>query len=79
MTASSRIHTDLCYFTNILTAKLESLTMKCHTILPAALGPEIYSACNRNEYQKQKITFLGSRVWQGNKADNLTTIYEPTV
>jgi hypothetical protein len=23
-------------------------------ILPAALGPEVYSASNRNEYQKQK-------------------------
>jgi hypothetical protein len=25
-----------------------------HIILPAALGPGVYSAFNRNEYQKQK-------------------------
>jgi hypothetical protein len=25
-----------------------------YLILPAALGPGVYSACNRNEYQKQK-------------------------
>jgi hypothetical protein len=25
-----------------------------YIILPAALGSEVYSACNRNEYQKQK-------------------------
>jgi hypothetical protein len=25
-----------------------------YVILPAILGPEVYSASNRNEYQKQK-------------------------
>jgi hypothetical protein len=25
-----------------------------YLILPAALGPGVYSACNRNEYQKHK-------------------------
>jgi hypothetical protein len=25
-----------------------------YLILPAALGPGVYSACNRNEYQKQE-------------------------
>jgi hypothetical protein len=25
-----------------------------YLILPAALGPGVYSACNRNEYQRQK-------------------------
>jgi hypothetical protein len=25
-----------------------------YLILPAALGPGVYSGCNRNEYQKQK-------------------------
>jgi hypothetical protein len=25
-----------------------------YLILPASLGPGVYSACNRNEYQKQK-------------------------
>jgi hypothetical protein len=28
-------------------------------IFAAALGPEVYSACNRNEYQKQKKKVSG--------------------
>jgi hypothetical protein len=28
-------------------------------ILPASQGPEVYSASNRNEYQKQKNNFFG--------------------
>jgi hypothetical protein len=42
------------------------------------LGPEFYSASNRNEYQKKKKMFLGSRAWQARKAD-LTVIFEPPV
>jgi hypothetical protein len=30
-----------------------------YLILPAALGPGVYSASNRNEYQKQKKNFSG--------------------
>jgi hypothetical protein len=30
-----------------------------YIILPAALGPGIYSASNRNEYQKQKNNVSG--------------------
>jgi hypothetical protein len=30
-----------------------------YIILPAALGPGIYSASNRNEYQKQKSNVCG--------------------
>jgi hypothetical protein len=30
-----------------------------YLILPAALGPGVYSASNRNEYQKQKNYVLG--------------------
>jgi hypothetical protein len=34
-----------------------------HVILPAALGPGVYSASNRNKYQKHKYSvFLGSEV-----------------
>jgi hypothetical protein len=33
-------------------------------ILPAALGPEVYSASNRNEYQRQKNTVRWNE-WQG--------------
>jgi hypothetical protein len=30
-----------------------------YIILPGALGPEVYSASNRNEYQKQKNNVSG--------------------
>jgi hypothetical protein len=30
-----------------------------YVILPAALGPGVYSAYNRNEYQKQKNNVSG--------------------
>jgi hypothetical protein len=30
-----------------------------YLILPASLGPEVYSACNKNEYQKEKKSFIG--------------------
>jgi hypothetical protein len=42
-------------------------------------GPGVYSAHNGNEYQKQKIMFLGSRALPVRKADILTAIYEPIV
>jgi hypothetical protein len=48
-------------------------------ILPAALGPGIYSASNRNEYHKLKKMSLGSRARPVLKANNLTAICEPTV
>jgi hypothetical protein len=49
-------------------------------IFPAALGPEVHSACNRNEYQKKKIMmFLGSKVRRVRGAENLTAICEPIV
>jgi hypothetical protein len=47
---------------------------------PAALSPAVYSAHNRNVYQKQKkIMFLGSKVRLVRGADNLTAISEPIV
>jgi hypothetical protein len=33
--------------------------LKIYLILPAALGPGVYSACNRNEYQKHKNNVSG--------------------
>jgi hypothetical protein len=30
-----------------------------YLILPAVLGPGVYSGCNRNEYQKQKKSISG--------------------
>jgi hypothetical protein len=50
-----------------------------YPILLAALGPGVYSTSNRNEYQKQKIMFLGSRARPVHSADNLTAVCEPTV
>jgi hypothetical protein len=49
--------------------------------LPAALGPGVHSASNRNEYRKhwKKIMFLGSKVLSVRGADNLTAINEPIV
>jgi hypothetical protein len=51
-----------------------------YLIVPAALGPGVHSASNRNEYQKQKINFFpGSRERPVRRAGNLTAICEPTV
>jgi hypothetical protein len=50
-----------------------------YLILPAALGPWVYSASNRNECQKQKIMFMGSRALPAHKVDNLTSICESIV
>jgi hypothetical protein len=50
-----------------------------YLILPAAVGPGVYSASNRNEYQEQKVMFLGSKVWPVRRTDNLTAICEPIV
>jgi hypothetical protein len=50
-----------------------------YLILPAALGPGVYSASNINQYQKQKKkVFLGSRALPVRKAD-LTAICEPII
>jgi hypothetical protein len=49
-----------------------------YLILPAALGPGVHSASNRNEYRKhKKIKFLGNKVRPVGGADDLTTTYEP--
>jgi hypothetical protein len=50
-----------------------------YLIPSAALGLGIHSASNRNEYQKQKIAFLGSRARPMRWADNITGNYEPTL
>jgi hypothetical protein len=47
--------------------------------LPAALGPEVYSACTKNEYQNQKNNVSGSRARSVRRAENLTTNYQPIV
>jgi hypothetical protein len=44
-----------------------------YLILPAVLGPVVYSTSNTNEYHKQgkKNVSVGSRAWLVRKADNL--------
>jgi hypothetical protein len=50
-----------------------------YLILQATLVLGVYSASNRNECQKQKIMFLGSRERPVRRADILTAICEPIV
>jgi hypothetical protein len=50
-----------------------------YLILPTTLGPGVHSASNRNEYQKQKIMFLGSKMWPVHRGDNVATICKPIV
>jgi hypothetical protein len=50
-----------------------------YLMLPAALGPGVFSASNRIEYQKHKILFPMSIARPVCTADNLTAIYEPIV
>jgi hypothetical protein len=56
---------------------MKSLTFMNLHILPAALDPGVYSASNRNEYQKQKNKFFGIKGRLSRKADNLTANSEP--
>jgi hypothetical protein len=49
-----------------------------YPILPAALALGVYSASNRNEYQKQ-INNVSGELSAVRKADNLAAICEPIV
>jgi hypothetical protein len=52
----------------------------CYGFPPAALGPGVLSASNRNQYRKhKKKKFLGSKVRLVRGADDLTAICEPIV
>jgi hypothetical protein len=58
----------------------KNLILSIFLILLAALGSGIYSACNINEYQREKYKiFLGIRGRPLHDADNLTAVYEPIV
>jgi hypothetical protein len=73
----SSVHKDMCL---CMCTLFISLCAKFYLILPVALGSGVYSASNRNEYQKYKVLmFLESKVRQVCRVDNLTTIYEPIV
>jgi hypothetical protein len=64
----------------VIPATVDIMHATPYLILPAALGPGVYSASNRNEYQKHKIImFLRSKVRRVRRADNLIAIYEPIV
>jgi hypothetical protein len=56
---------------------MKSIHFSMYLILPAATGPGVHSASNRNEYQKQKNNVLGSREWPVRRTDNLSAICEP--
>jgi hypothetical protein len=50
-----------------------------YLVLLTALGPEVYSASNRSEYQEQKKMFLGSRARRMRDPKNLNAICEPVI
>jgi hypothetical protein len=59
---------------------LDEMIFSIYLILPAALGPGVYSTSNRNEWQKHKIIkFLGSKVRRVRRADKIIAICEPIV
>jgi hypothetical protein len=44
---------------NVTGLRPDEVIFSIYLILPAALGPGVYSASNRNEYQKQKNNVSG--------------------
>jgi hypothetical protein len=50
-----------------------------YLIIPVALVPGVYSASNRNEYQKQKNKVSGEQSRMVRKADKPTGICEPII
>jgi hypothetical protein len=56
-----------------------SMSNCCLEFPEAAIDLGIYSASNRNEYQRQIKIFLESRMRSVRNADNLTAICEPIV
>jgi hypothetical protein len=53
-----------------LTTQISSI----YLILPATLGPGVFSLSNKNDYQNRKLMFLGSKMWRVRRADNLTVV-----
>jgi hypothetical protein len=50
-----------------------------YLILPAALGPGVYSASNRNGYQKQKNNVSGIKAQPVHRTDKLAAICKSIV
>jgi hypothetical protein len=55
---------------------MRSLNFPIYLRIQPALGPWVYSASNRNEYQNLKNMFLGSRERPVRRTDNLAAICE---
>jgi hypothetical protein len=55
----SIVVTALCYKPGGPCSIPDEVIFKIDLILPTALCPGVYSACNRNEYQKYKNNFSG--------------------
>jgi hypothetical protein len=71
----------LCYKPGVCGFETQSgeRIFSIYLILPAALGPGVYSASNKNEYQKQKNNVSGSKAWPVSRADSLAAICEQIV
>jgi hypothetical protein len=63
----------------VVGSRPDEVKFQIYLILPAVLGPGVYSASDRNEYRKHKKKFLGIKVRPVHGVDNLTVIYEPIV
>jgi hypothetical protein len=74
---------ELCYKLEgqrFETLRDELLFFLIFIILPAALGPEVYSALTGMSTRNIKIImFLGSEVWRVRKVGNLNAISHPIV
>jgi hypothetical protein len=57
----------------------EVIFFSIYLILPAALGPGVYSTLTEMSIRSRKIILLGIRARPVRKADKLTAIYEPVV
>jgi hypothetical protein len=67
----------LWYNRKVVSSIPDEVIFLIYLFLPAALGPGVYSASNRNEYQKKKvIMFPGSKARRVRRADNLTAMCE---
>jgi hypothetical protein len=57
----------------------EWISCSIYIILPVALGPGVYSASNRNKYQRKKCIYLGSTARLVRRANNLAAMCEPII
>jgi hypothetical protein len=78
--SASRIRRAYATRRKTAASRLDEVNELCNLPNPSiALGPGVYSACNKSEYWKQKDVFWGSRRRLVLVADNLTAICDPVV